>query len=166
MFKIDDKVIHPGMGVCTITDIKYKNLGKLGTKQFYVLSPLYDTCKTTIFVPVDSTKIVLKKLLSGEEIIDLLNKIDFSRSVWVDNDVIRKETFFKILKSGDRKEVILMLKELHEQRIEKERNGKRLHVNDEKILCEAEKIIHEELAFSMNISIEDVGDYIVKHINK
>ena len=117
-------------------------------------------------MPVDSTKIVLKKLLSEEEIIDLLNKIDFSRSVWVDNDVIRKETFFKILKSGDRKEVILMLKELHEQRIEKERNGKRLHVNDEKILCEAEKIIHEELAFSMNISIEDVGDYIVKHINK
>lgn len=166
MFNVNDKVIHPGMGVCTITDIKYENFGKLGTKKFYVLSPFYGNCKTVIFVPTDSTKIVLKKLLSEEEIVTLLNEIDFSRSIWVDNDVLRKEAFFRILKSGDRKELILMLKELHERRIEKESKGKRLHINDEKLLQEAEKIIHEELAFSMNISIEKVGDYIVQHINK
>lgn len=165
LFKISDTVVHPGMGVCKITNIKDEDFAKLGKKQFYVLKPIYDNNQTTVYVPVNSEKITLKKLLSEEEIEALLSEINFSKSVWIDNDVVRKEKFTQILKSGDRVEIILLIRELHLKLEEKEKAGKRLHISDEKILREAEKLIHQELAFSMNIEVEQVAEYIIKHIN-
>ncbi len=164
MFKINDTVVHTGMGVCKITEIKSENFAKLGTRQFYVLKPIYDNNQTTVYVPVDSDKIVLKKLLSEEEIEKLLSEIDFSKSIWIENDVVRKEKFSQILKSGERTEIILLIKELHLQLEEREKTGKRLHIADEKILREAEKLIHQELAFSMNIEVEQVAEFIIKHM--
>lgn len=166
LFKISDTVVHPGMGVCKITDIKSEDFAKFGSKQFYVMNPIYENTQTTVYVPVDSPKITLKKLLSEEEIEKMLSEIDFSKSVWIENDIIRKEKFSQILKSGDRTDIILLIKELHLKLEEREKTGKRLHIADEKILREAEKLIHQELAFSMNIEIEQVAELIIKYVYK
>ncbi len=164
MFKISDTVVHPGMGVCKITDIKSENFAKLGSKQFYIMTPIYENTQTTVYVPVDSPKITLKKLLSEEEIEKMLSEIDFSKSIWIENDMARKDKFSQILKSGDRKDILLLIKELHLKLEEREKTGKRLHIADERILREAEKLIHQELAFSMNIKVEQVAEYIIKHM--
>ena len=42
MFKIGDTVVHPGMGVCKIENIKAESFGRGVLRQFYVLKPIYD----------------------------------------------------------------------------------------------------------------------------
>lgn len=150
------------MGVCKIENIKAESFGRGALRQFYVLKPIYDNNSTTLYVPTDSKKIVLKPLIDEKEIKDLLRNLDTTNCLWVENDVQRKDVFTKILKSGDRSQIILLIKELHEQKLCRQQTGKRLHISDEKFLREAEKLIHEELAFSMNIAVDDVSDFIMK----
>ncbi len=164
MFKCGDTVMHPGMGVCKIEEIKKQTIMKK-TQEFYILKPVYENEKTTIYVPVNSDKIGLRRLLTQEDIKEILKSLPNARSLWVDNDAKRKEVFTQVLKSGDHVSIMELIKELYEHKLEKQSAGKRLHISDEKILQEAERLIHQELAFTMNIKPDEVSDFIVGQLN-
>lgn len=165
MFKCGDTVMHPGMGVCKIQEIKKQTIMKK-TQEFYILKPVYENEKTTIYVPVNSDKIGLRRLLTQDDIKKILRTLPSVQSLWVDNDAKRKESFTQILKSGDHIQIMELIKELYEHKLEKQSAGKRLHISDEKILQEAERLIHQELAYTMNIKTDEVSDFILNELNK
>lgn len=163
MFKVNDTVVHTGMGICTITEITKMKVGNNPIRDFYVLKPIYENSGTKIFVPMDS-KITLRYPLDTNKIKDILIKVSSTETLWVENDTIRKNKFSEIIKSNDHIKIIKLLCELHEKRIEKEKNGKKLHLSDEKVLHEAERLIHGELAYSMQIEPENVAEYIMNEL--
>ncbi len=164
MYKIDDIVMHPGMGVCKIVDIRTENFKNLGNRQFYILKPVYSNEHTKIFVPV-SGKVELRRLLSEKDINEAISAARNQDTLWIDNDLKRKEVFSEILHSGDHIKLIGMIREIHKKQIEKQQIGKKLHLSDEKMLTEAEKLLHEELAYSMSIEPTRVADYIISKLN-
>ncbi len=160
MFNVGDTVMHSGMGVCRVEKIEKKEITKGKTNEFYVLKPVYENEKTTVYVPVNSDKIKLRHLLTQEDIKKIISALPENKSEWIDNDARRKEEYSKIIKNGDHIATMGVIKELYERKKEKEQSGKRLHIADEKLLGEAQKIIHQELAFTMNIELDDVADFI------
>jgi len=163
LYNIGDTVLHPTAGVCKITDIKSENFASLGLKEFYVLSPIYDKGQI-IHSPVDSEKIQLRKVLDEEEIYTLIHSISRSEPLWTDNDAMRKDIFMKTLKSGKHTKIIQLIIEICEKREEKIKSGKKLHMADERILNEAEKIIHQEFAYALNIEPNAVAQFIMKEL--
>lgn len=163
MFKVNDTVIHTGMGICTVSEITKMKVGNNPPRDFYVLKPIYENSGTKIFVPIDSN-IPLRYPLDANKIKDILSEVGSAETLWVENDAIRKNKFSEIIKSNDHIKIIKLLCELHEKRIEKEKSGKKLHLLDEKILHEAERLIHGELAYSMQIEPENVAEYIINNL--
>ena len=127
-------------------------MGKI-TRDYYVLSPVYDT-KNTIYVPADNQNLVakMKRLLTQEEIYAVIDAAQDNKAKWIEDDRARDVRFKEIIEQGDRKEIIGMIAAIFEHKQEAENRGKRLHSADEKLLGRAEKMIHEEIALVLNIN--------------
>lgn len=165
MYNIGDVFIYGTSGVCRISDIQKEDFdGK--EKTYYILTPVTDL-KSTIFVPVDNEKLIskMKKILSAEEIMELIKSIPAQDNIWIENINLRREKYRKIIGSADREELLSLLKTLYERKNELMHIGKNLSVYDERFLHQAQKIIHGEIALVLQMQIEDVEPFIIKTIN-
>lgn len=142
MFSINDTVMYGNSGVCTIVDIRPEKLaGKKMT--YYILKPAENE-NMTIYCPVDSDKIRMRKLLTLEEVNRLISIMPDTTVEWIEDDQRRKEAFTAVVKSGDHRDLVKMIKTLYFKREEKLSEGKKFHAADEKIMKDAEDMLYLE----------------------
>ena len=156
--------MYPGTGVCKITDIVTQKFMRTEEKTYYVLKAVYDTANTTIYCPVDNDRIKLRKLLSHEDFEQIITTLDLSESIWVNNDTERKKVFAATVSGGNHAELLRLITELHMHREQKQKEGKKLHLADERVLHDAEKIICQELAYSMDSDTAAASQYVKEKI--
>lgn len=161
MYDVNDTVLYGKQGVCVIKNIVKENFtGK--PMDYYYLKPSYNE-STVIYVPVENKELVdkMKKVLSEDEIEDLIKEVKKAEPLWYDNEKERKEKFNDIITRGDRKEILQLINALYINKQEREAIGKKMYASDEKLMREAEKLIYEEFATVLNIKPDKVVDYIV-----
>lgn len=164
MYNVNDTIMYGTQGICEIIEIAEKEF--MGTKKkYYVLKPVGDKA-ATVFVPVNSEKAEskMRRILSEEEICQLIECMPQENVKWIENENERKETYKKIIASGDRAELIRMIKALYLRKKEREADGKKLYLSDERFFKEAERILYEEFQYVLNIQKDEVLDFIVKKI--
>lgn len=161
LFKINDTVLYGANGVCKVIDITNKSF--YGEEaEYYVLTPLFDTKSTTIFVPVKNENLVAKMrcVISKEEIKELIKNIPVENPEWIENVNARKEKFKEILSKGDRYELARLIKSLYAHMERQQSNGKKLHLSDEGFMKDAERMLYDEFAFVLGIERDEVLEYI------
>ena len=164
MYNKNDMVLYGSEGVCKVIDIIDKEMDHK-VNEYYVLKPINDI-HSTIYVPTQNEKLTskIKKVLSVQEIYELISNMPNEKEIWIDNFNERKEEYTKILYNGDRKELIRLIKTLYLHQEELKKNKKRLYIADERILKEATNILHEEFAYVLHIEKDDVLPFISKKI--
>lgn len=167
MFQVNDVIIYGTQGVCKITGTEEKTVsGK--KKTYFVLKPVSDK-GSTIFAPTDN-ELVLKKmrrLLTKEEIHKLIDSMRSENAVWVANENERKELYRNILAKGDHLELIKMIKAIYAHKKEREAEGKRLHMSDERFFKDAELILYNEFQYVLDLGgKDDLMSYIFARIEK
>lgn len=164
MFKINDYVVYGTIGVCKITDItKGKYLGSLET-EYYVLQPVFNN-KMVIKTPVDNKKVIMRSILTKNDVLALIDTMPYIEAVPVDNDRERSEICKAALKTADSREWLKVIKILKKEEEEKKAVGKKLNRIDEEIMKEAKRQLFEEFAIALDILPEEVHKYIIKHIS-
>ena len=113
MYAVNDTVMYGQSGICRITEICDKKFGR-ETKKYYVLRQIFGD-NTVIYCPVDSDKAHIRKLLSAEDIIALIRELPAQQGDWIENDNLRKERQTEILRRGDHRELISMIKTLYQE---------------------------------------------------
>ena len=68
--------------------------------------------------------------------------------------------FCRILDSGDTYSLICLLKSIYKHKYDRISDGKKLHVIDERIMKEAEKVLCDETAYLLGIERESAGLFI------
>ena len=93
MFKVNDTIIYGSEGVCQIMGIEEKNFGG-AVKSYYIVKPLYSN-SSTIFIPLDSEILTAKmhRMLSREEIEELIDSLPNETIEWIPNDRERKNAY-------------------------------------------------------------------------
>ena len=138
MYKISDMVIYGSEGVCEIVDIEEKDI--LGEqRKYYVLKPVKKD-SSTYYAPMDNEKALAKmrKLLSKEEIDELIDSMPDEQPNWITNSLERREKYKLIISKGNHTELIRVIKAIFTEKKEREANGKRLASSDERFLKEAD----------------------------
>ena len=165
MFRINDVIIYGAQGVCRIADVEEKTIS--GTKKtYFVLKPVADS-GSTIYAPADNATVLkkMRRLLSKDEVDALIDSMKDEHMAWTTNENERKESYKKILGSGDYIELIRMLKAIYTHKIEREADGKRLHMTDERFLKEAEQMLYSEFQYVLQLrSKEELTAYIAARI--
>lgn len=166
MFTAADMIIYGTHGVCKITEIEEKTI--LGEKKkYFVLKPIKSD-SSTYFVPQDNEMLVAKmrKLLSAEQINELIDSMSNESAIWIENENERKEKYKEIISRGNHKELIKMIKAIFFEKKEREGSGKRLHVSDEHFLKDAEQLLYGEFQYVLNLNEDKLMAYIFDRIEK
>lgn len=164
MYAVNDTVMYGQSGICKITEICDRKFGR-ETLKYYVLRPVYGD-NTVIYCPVDSDKVRIRKLLSAEEVVALIREMPAQQGDWIENDNLRKEAQTEILRRGDHKELIALIKTLYRKRTETENSGRRFHRADAEAMAQAEKILYQEFAQVLDIAPDGVVPFIIGKIEK
>lgn len=151
--------MYGNSGVCRIVDIRPEKFGE-EKRVYYILKP-DDNENSTIYCPVDCNKVNIRRLLSIQEVRDLIKIMPDTQMEWIENDQQRKETFTEILRQGDRRELVKLIKTLYFHREAMAQAGRKFRASDERIMKEAEKVLHGELAHVLQISQDQVVPFIM-----
>ena len=103
--------------------------------------------------------------MTKEEVYDLIKTMPDNETIWIDDMNLRKETYNEILKKGNKKDIVKLIKTLYMEKLRKKEEGKKLNAGDEKIMNEAEKLLHEEFALVLNIKVDEVLPFILGELS-
>lgn len=163
MFKVNDYIMYGRTGVCQVTEIRNgKSMGNTGT-DYYVLNPVFEK-NSVIMTPVDNEKILMREVVSKQEILSMIDLISNEDTEWIDDDKIRNEKFKSSIKAGICEDWIRLIKTIHSQAEEKKSIGKKISQMDEGILKEVKKLLYEEFSLVLKIPTEEVENIIYKQI--
>ncbi|MCR5804543.1 MAG: hypothetical protein K6G47_09805 [Clostridia bacterium] len=163
-FNIGDNVVYGGNGVCKITEIKKMSFFNEAPKDYYVLQPLFTKQASVMYVPLDSEVMVnkLRPVIDKDEAMSLIKSLPDNNIDWIDDKNLRKDTYNSIVTKGTRKEIMGVIKAVLTRQAELSSEGKRLNMQDEKTLVDAESRMNAELALALDMDPEEVPDFIRK----
>jgi len=166
MFKINDVVVYGAQGVCEIVGIDEKKIDG-AIKKYFVLKPKNDR-GATCYVPTWNEKAwsKMRKVITKKEVDALIDSMPDKRPTWITNENERKETYKRILASGDQAAIISMVQALFCHKKEREADGKRLHISDEHFMKEAEQLLYNEWQYVLNVDKTGLMTYIFERIER
>lgn len=158
MFKKGDYLVFK-RDVCKVKDIKNKYIKD---NDYYILSPIDDD-SLTIQIPVDNK--LIRKLLSKEEIISLIDSIPNIEILSCDNKTLDNE-YRELFISGDLKDLIKIIKTSFLRNKEREDNHKKISDKDTFYLEKAEKYLYNEISVVLDMTFEDTKKYVINKVEE
>jgi len=163
-FQINDYMVYGGSGVCVVKDITNPQINGIDpTRLYYILTPLYAN-GATIFSPVDGTKIVMRRLITKPELVELISQMPDTETIWVDNEKMREAKYLEALNSYSCYEWMRIIKTLYQRMEARIHDKKPVGEIDQRYLRMAEDLLFGELAVTLDMPKESVGEYIAEQI--
>lgn len=123
MFERGEYVFHESSGVCRIEDIRIAPLdGMPADRTYYIMRPIHDP-NSVIYIPIDSDRIFLRRLLNREEAIELLDRIPFVRTIEVDNAKQLRAKYIELMRMHAPLEWVRVIKTVYPKSPENRNNG-------------------------------------------
>lgn len=164
MFNIGEYVVYGTAGVCTVEDITTLNMRDVPKeKQYYVLSPL-STKSNRIFVPVEHTKVPMRKIITKEEAEKLIDNWPNLEEIRIENPKLADSIFKETLKTCDADEFAKVIKTLYGRNKKRLEQGKKITASGEKYMRIAEEALYAELALALSIEKKEVPQYIEERL--
>lgn len=165
-YQINDTVCYGTNGVCRISAIEQLGFNS-EPNDYYILQPVYNK-SSTIFVPLYNQDLCerIRPVMTKEQLLRLISLMTDEKTEWIEDNNQRRTTYNEILQSADPEKVLSVLRSLHTRSEALRQKKKRLHISDEKLFHDAERMLHEEIAYVAGVSLEDVGGYIAREVEK
>ena len=160
MFQVNDYIIYGESGVCLIADITTPPISGVDkNKNYYVLHPYYSSGKT-IYTPVDNDKVSMRKILTKQEAEELISKIPFIETIWIENEKFREDVYKKAMHTYASEAWVKIIKTLYLRKEERKAEGKVITATDERYFRAAENYLYGELSLSLGMPLEEVKGYV------
>lgn len=163
-FNIGDYVVYCSKEICRIDSKVKKCFNGIDENEYFRLIPI-GTKNSSYYIPCDNCGSKVRRLLTEEEIYSLIDEMPKAETEWCEDKNVRKTMFNSVLKSDDYHKLITMMHTLYIHRENQRSKGKKLLAADERVMHDAEHIIHQEFAFVLGIDENQVGDFITSRIN-
>lgn len=164
MFKKGDLILYSVHGICKVDDICERTISYM-KKSYYILHPINDN-NLSISTPVDNYKVKILELLTKEQAEEVLESFKNPGKEWIEIDRERSEIYNNIIKSGNRNEIIKIVNTLMRVKIDLEKEGKKFHEKDKKMMLDIQNILFSELAFSLNMESDEVAKKVNSYIKQ
>lgn len=161
MFDVGDYIVYGHNGICKVVDITHPDIaGPDNTRLYYVLVP-EKTRDTKLFCPADNDKIAIRRIVTAEEANEILHESPEISPLVVENERNRDDDYKTVMKSSDLRQWVQIVKALLIRKKEREENGKKITLTDERYLKMAEEGLYSELALATGYDREEIKEQIV-----
>ena len=144
MYQIGELVQYGTSGVCRVEEIVQGVPGLSKDTQCYLLIPVSKK-EEKIYTPVDNEKVKMRRILSKEEVMELLEKVSEIKGPVILNEKQCEPVYREELYSIDCYRWLGLLKTLYARREARIAMGKKITTTDERYLKSVEERIREEL---------------------
>ena len=161
MYKKGDYVVYR-RDVCIIKDIKES---KLKNTTYYVVNPIDDS-SLTIDIPIENKMGFLRDVISTDKAKKLIERIPEINPIENINEKNLDAKYKEMLYTGNYEDLIKIIKTTFLRNESRVNNKKKISEKDNNYFKLAEKYLYNELSISLNMSVEEVKDYIFRVVNK
>ena len=160
MFQVGQKVLYGAHGVCSITAVEIRNLGK-EKKEYYCLEPV-EQPGAVFYVPTGNPAAVgkMRPLISRDEFEALVAAQKEREWVWIEDENQRKQYYRELMTQNDRGELIAAVGALYRHKRLLQETGRKFHVCDEGFLRDATRLLSGEFALVLGIPKSEVAQYM------
>ena len=144
MYQIGELVQYGNSGVCKIEEIVQGVPGLQKDTQCYLLIPVSKK-EEKIYTPVDNDKVKMRRILSSEEVKELMGKAPEIEEIAIANEKQCESIYREELYSVDCYRWLSLLKTLYARRAARNAAGKKVTATDERYLKNVEDRLKEEL---------------------
>lgn len=160
MFKIGEMVVNGNRGVFQVEAVGPLSMEHVdGGKQYYTLRSVWKSSQTA-YIPVDSEKCPLRRVISREQTLDLIDRLPEIGTLGVVSEKDREQRYKESMERHQCEDWIRMLNTLYRRVQERKRRGKRVTSMDERYLHTARKCLLEEFSASLSVSVEEVEEML------
>lgn len=161
MYKKGDYVVYR-RDVCIIKDIKES---KLKNTTYYVVNPIDDS-SLIIDIPIENKMGFLRDVISTDKAKKLIERIPEINPIENINEKNLDAKYKEMLYTGNYEDLIKIIKTTFLRNESRVNNKKKISEKDNNYFKLAEKYLYNELSVSLNMSVEEVKDYIFRVVNK
>lgn len=161
MYKKGDYVVYR-RDVCIIRDIKES---KLKNTTYYVMNPIDDS-SLIIDIPIENKMGFLRDVISTDKAKKLIERIPKINPIENINEKNLDAKYKEMLYTGNYEDLIKIIKTTFLRNESRVNNKKKISEKDNNYFKLAKKYLYNELSVSLNMSVEEVKDYIFRVVNK
>ena len=154
MYKVNDYVVYMHE-TCKILEIK-----SINDNMYYVLEPINDK---SLKISVPSLNKNIKNVISMDEINNLISNIP-NILVLEDSNKNLDIKYKELLNNNSYEDLIKIIKTTYLRNMNRLNNRKKISDKDEYYFLLAEKYLYSEMSITLNISIDEVREYIKKKL--
>lgn len=160
MFQVGDQVVYGIHGVCRVVDQEERVVDRKRVT-YLALEPVGQG-DSKYLVPTQNAAAMakLRRMLSREELEEMLSSQDVRSDGWIKDENLRKQTYRELINSGDRARLMRMVHTLHRHKAAQTAAGRKCHLCDENFLRDAEKLLTGEFAIVLDMEPDQVKRYI------
>lgn len=159
MYKKDDIIMYK-KDVCKITNIK----NEYGI-EYYVLSPIDDD-SLSISIPVEKEKYFLRNIINKNEAEQIINSIPDIETIKNINDKYIENEYKELISNPTYSNLIKIIKSTYLRNKSRIDSKKKTSDKDIKYFNLAEKYLYNELSIALNMSFEEVKNYIINRVQE
>lgn len=166
MYQVGDQVIYGVHGVCRIQEIQVQRVDHKRV-EYYVLVPR-DQADARFFVPTHNPAAVakLRPMLTPQELEALLESPQARADSWIEDENQRKQRYRELISSGERWELVSMIRSLLRHKERQAAQGRKFHLCDENFLRDAKKLLTSEFSLILDMDQEQVERYVHDALNR
>lgn len=167
MYNIGDKVIDKNGRIFSIESVENKDFGK-GPEPYFVLSPSFDYDFNPgyhAYIPQSKADVLLRHILSKDEAIALIDSFPSLDTYSEVSPRERKIYFTKVIASGDRTDILRVIKTLNLYKEERMRDNKPFSDFDRRLLQSLKKLLDNEFSLALSIPVDEVNSFISNRIS-
>ena len=166
MFTKGEYVFHETGGICCVEDVQLAPLEHMpADRQYYVIKPMHDP-NSVIYIPVDSDRIFLRRLLDREAAEELLDRIPFIRAIEEANSKLLRAKYIELMHTYDPVDWVRVIKTVYLRSQPQLGRASRLSDTERMFSEKAKHNLHAELALALGLREQDMETYIAEHIQR
>lgn len=166
VFSKGEYVVVGNKGVCAVEDITTLNISGVDKeREYYILKPVYMS-GSTVYVPVDTAKESMRRILTKEEAKQLIEGIPEILPITTSNDKLLEQEYRGCMKTNCCEEWIKIIKTIYLRKQKRLEAGRKVTAVDAKYFRIAEDNLYGELALVLDIPRTEVQTYIASEIDR
>lgn len=164
MYSIGEYIVHSNHGVCSVYDICRPDFEKDESRLYYVLHPLTGNGNETLFSPVNSKNIFIRRTMTAFEAHELILRMPKITTVHVKNERQRKETYRKVMSEPYPANLVSVIKTVYERKHLLRTKTSHLPEFERKYGDTSKLMLETEIGLALGIPLDKVEEYITNRI--
>jgi CarD family transcriptional regulator len=161
-YRKNDYLIHKDSGVCVVEDVGFTQISP-SHKEYYTLRPLGEE-KYKVYVPIDNTQCIVRRVLTKQQALELLERIEGIEAIPVDDEKKCKDAYNSALRDNNSHDWIGLIKTLIIRAGQRQEQGKTVSNVDERYLKKVTGLLFDELSVALDISKEQAQTCVTERI--